>query len=76
MVLTGHISNKEDVIRVNTIASDMNFDVFIHSMDGNSKFDAKSFVCLFTLIGQDVKIVVDDNIDYKYFKKMVKKMGI
>ena len=73
MVLTGHISNKEDVIRVNTIASDMNFDVFIHSMDGNSKFDAKSFVCLFTLI---VKIVVDDNIDYKYFKKMVKKMGI
>lgn len=74
MVLKGHINSVDDIQRINDIASKQEFEVFISS--GNMMFDARSFVALFNLIGKDVNIIVEDNIDDKLFRKMFKKMKI
>lgn len=74
MVLKGHISTLNDVKRINEIASDMPFEVFISC--GNDMFDARSFLCLSAFIGKDVNIVVEDDIDSKVFAKMVKQMKV
>lgn len=74
MILKGHINNIDDIQRINRIVSEQEFEVFISS--GDMMFDARSFVALFNLIGKDVNIIVEDDIDNKVFSKMVKKMGI
>lgn len=74
MILKGHINNIEDVKRLSKVASEQNFEVFISS--DNTMFDARSLMALCTLIGKDVNIIVEDDIDEKLFAKVVKKMGI
>lgn len=74
MILKGHIDSLKDVYRINEIATKQSFDVYVS--DKSTIVDAKSFVCLFNLIGHDVNVIVDDNGDVKAFKKMFKKMKI
>lgn len=74
MILKGHINNIDDIQRINRIVSEQEFEVFISS--GDMMFDARSFVALFNLIGKDVNIIVEDDVDDKLFSKMVKKMRI
>ena len=74
MVLKGHISTLDDVKRINEVASNMPFEVFVSS--GNDMFDARSFLCLSAFIGKDVNIIVEDDIDDKVFAKMVKRMKV
>lgn len=74
MVSKGHITSMQDIFRINEVASKQYFEIFISS--GNQMYDAKSFVCLFNLIGKDVNIIAEDNIDNKIFAKVIKKMRI
>ena len=37
-------------------------------------YDAKSFVALFNLVGCDVTFVVEDWVDVKSFRKVLRKM--
>lgn len=74
MYLTGKINNIDDIKRINTVASQQDFDVIAES--GNIMIDCRSFVNLFPLIGKEVNIVVEDNVDVKLFRKMFKKMKI
>lgn len=74
MYLTGKINNIDDIKRISTVASQQDFDVIAES--GNIMIDCRSFVNLFPLIGKEVNIVVEDNVDVKLFRKMFKKMKI
>lgn len=74
MTLRGKISSVDDVNRINAVAAKMNCKVTVSY--NNTIVDAKSFVELFPLIGNEVNVVVGDNVNPRYFKRMFKMMGI
>lgn len=74
MTLKGKISSVDDVNRINAVAAKMNCKVTVSC--GSTIVDAKSFVELFPLIGNEVNIVVGDSVNPRYFKRMFKMMGI
>lgn len=74
MVLKGHISSKEDVLRINKVATESNFPIYISV--NNEMFDARSFVFLFNFIGRDVNVVTKDGTSAKEFAKAFKRMQI
>ena len=68
MTFNIRINNAEDAQRLNKIAEKYPFDIWVHGKSGNA--DAKSLLGLMLLtIEQDVKLVVDDNVDIDLFKK-------
>lgn len=73
MIVKGHIGSLDQIHKINEVASKESFDISIHCCD--EMYDAKSFIALFNLVGKDVKIVTEDWVDKKYFKRIVKKMG-
>lgn len=74
MIVKGHINSIGDVKRVSEVASRQMFDIFLHTED--TLVDAKTNLALYTLVGKDVDIVVEDNINEKIVKKVVNEMGI
>ena len=74
MIVKGHINSIEDVKRVSEVASRQMFDIFLHTED--TLVDAKTNLALYTLVGKDVDIVFEDNINEKNVKKVVNEMGI
>lgn len=74
MIVKGHINSIEDVKRVSEVASRQMFDIFLHTED--TLVDAKTNLALYTLVGKDVDIVFEDNINEKIVKKVVNEMGI
>ena len=74
MFLTGTIKDMKDIQHMNRVASEQPFEVYV-SCD-STLVDCRSFVNLFPLIGKEVNIVVEDDVDNKAFKKMFKKMRI
>lgn len=74
MIVKGHINSIEDVKRVSEVASRQMFDIFLHTED--ALVDAKTNLALYTLVGKDVDIVFEDNINEKNVKKVVNEMGI
>lgn len=74
MIIKGHINSIEDVKRVSEVASRQMFDIFLHTED--TLADAKTNLALYTLVGKDVDIVVEDNINEKIVKKVVNEMGV
>jgi phosphotransferase system HPr-like phosphotransfer protein len=62
------IQNAQDAQNLNKIAEKYPFDIWVHGKSGYA--DAKSLLGLMLLtIEQDVKLVVDDDIDVELFKK-------
>lgn len=74
MFLKGHISSQDDVHRINKVATEASFPLYVSA--DNEMYDARSFVCLFNLIGKDVNVVAKDGTDVKAFEKIFKKMKI
>lgn len=74
MVLSGHINSQEDVHRINKVATEAGFPLYVSA--DNEMYDARSFVCLFNLIGKDVNVIAKDMTDPKKFEKTFKKMRI
>lgn len=74
MIVKGHINSIEDVKRVSEVASRQMFDIFLRTED--TLVDAKTNLALYILVGKDVDIVVEDNINERIVKKVVNEMGI
>lgn len=67
----------QDVLRVNEIACQQPFDLFLSSVTGPYiALDAKSLLALYSLIGKEVYLVGPDDINPKYFSKLIKRMKL
>lgn len=75
MVYPIMMKDEKDVLRVNSIACRQPFDLYVSSRTGSYYWiDAKSLLGLFSVIGQEMYLVGPDDIDPKYFSKLIKKM--
>jgi hypothetical protein len=74
MVYPVQLKNIDDVKRLNKVATEQNFDIYI-SCD-NIMVDLKSLLGLFTLLGKAGFIVAPDHANPDAFLKALKRMGL
>lgn len=72
MVRELDIKSGEQVERINRLASDAPYEVWLTT--DAVMLDARSLLGLFALVGQRVKVVAEDDIDPRRFEKLVGKM--
>lgn len=65
---------KEDVLRVNRIAAEAGIDMSIFC--GDSMIDPRSLLGLFDFMGKEANLVAPEDLNPKYFQKLVKRMGV
>ena len=66
------LKTKEDVLRLNDLATKENFNLKVST--GSIIIDAKSLLALFALIGKKVNLVVSDRTDPETFSHFIKKI--
>ncbi|MGJ9385670.1 hypothetical protein CR203_16855 [Salipaludibacillus neizhouensis] len=75
MIIQFQIKNNDEVIKLNKIATQYTYDIWVHS--DNQMFDAKTLLALYTLpFKTDLKMVIEDDVnskallkDMEYFQK-------
>ena len=73
MVCPIFLETMEQANRINEVACTQQFDISISH--GNDIVDAKSLMVLYPFIGKEVYIVMSDEVDEKYFQRLIKRMG-
>lgn len=71
MVSSIKFNSKEDLYKFSELASQEDFNIYISTAYG--QLDAKSLLALFTILGQDVKIVAPDHANAEDFHKFLDK---
>jgi hypothetical protein len=66
------LKTKEDVLRLNDLATKENFNLKVST--GSIIIDAKSLLALFALIGKKVNLVASDRADPETFSNFIKKI--
>lgn len=66
------LKTKEDVLRLNDLATKENFNLKVST--GSIIIDAKSLLALFALIGKKVNLVASDRTDPETFSHFIKKI--
>ena len=66
------LKTKEDVLRLNDLATKENFNLKVST--GSIIIDAKSLLALFALIGKKVNLVTSDRTDPETFSHFIKKI--
>lgn len=74
MIAEVYLKDSSAVERLNREACQQMFDLSVSC--GSTMVDAKSLVALFPLVGKKVHIVGPDELNPKYFRKMVKRMHL
>ena len=68
MIFNIRIKDSEEAQKLNAIATKSPFDIWIHGKQGQA--DAKSLLGLMLMtMENEVKLVVEDDVDYKHLKK-------
>lgn len=65
--------DSEHAGRVNNVACSAGFDIWLHGE--TQMLDAKSLLSVYAMVGQDVKVVVEDDVDKRVFNRVAKAMG-
>ena len=69
------ISSTEQAQKLNAIAQQYSFDIWVHGKSGYA--DAKSLLGLMLLtIESDLKLVIEDDADTKHFEKTIEEFLI
>ncbi len=64
MVIHFELRNKDDVLKLNRLATSYGFDIWVH--DEEKMFDAKTLLALYTLpFNKTLKLVVEDGVESK-----------
>ncbi len=72
MTRTIDIKNKDQVEKINYLASEAPYEVWLSA--GNVMLDARSLLGLFTLIGRRTSVVVEDDVNPNQFERLVDQM--
>ncbi|WP_088103287.1 hypothetical protein [Halalkalibacter urbisdiaboli] len=68
MVIHFELKNKEEVLKLNKIATSYSFDIWVHSE--NQMFDAKTLLALYTLpFNKELRLVVEEGVESKALLK-------
>ena len=73
MMKTIEITSKSQVERINQLASEVPYEVWLST--DTVMLDARSLLGLFALVGKKARVVVADNVNPKAFGKLVDKMA-
>ena len=73
MVFPVTLTTRDQVTKLNTVAGEQDFDIFIHC--GNIMVNAKSLLGLLNLVGKQGYIVAPDHAKPENFVQALKKMG-
>ena len=73
MTKTIEITSKSQVERINQLASEVPYEVWLST--DTVMLDARSLLGLFDLVGKKARVVVADNVNPKAFGKLVDKMA-
>lgn len=73
MVKELDIKTPAQVQKINQLAAQQPYEVYL--TNGTVMLDARSLLGLFTLIGQKVSVVAEDDVDPVRFGKLVKHMA-
>lgn len=73
MVKELDIKTPAQVQRINRLAAEQPYEVYL--TNGTVMLDARSLLGLFTLIGQRVSVVAEDDVDPRRFGKLVQHMA-
>ena len=73
MVKEIEIKNKEQVAKINALATHAPYEVWLS--DSTMMLDARSLLGLFALVGKKARVVAEDTVDPKAFAKLVNKMA-
>ena len=76
MTLDIKIPNAKVAEKLNKIASEVDEVIFVHSNDGMIMVDARSLIGLFALVGEDCKLVAEDDADPNVLAYVAKKAGV
>ncbi len=74
MICPIRMNSHEDVVRVSDIVANSGIEMSVSC--GSTMIDPRSILGLFAFIGKDALLVAPDNLNPKYFMKLVKKMGV
>lgn len=67
------ITSNEQVEKINRLACKAPFDVWLHT--DTVMIDARSLLGIYALVGQRVRVVAEDDVNPKAFRKLVDKMA-
>ena len=67
------IKNKEQVAKINELATHAPYEVWLSS--STMMVDARSLLGLFALVGKKACVVAEDDVDPKSFARLVHKMA-
>lgn len=68
------MNTKEDVLRVSNEAANSGLDLSVST--GTEMIDPRSLLGLFNFMGKEAHLVAEDDVNPKYFQKLVKRMGV
>ncbi|MFC4319978.1 hypothetical protein [Litchfieldia salsa] len=68
MIISFKLKDKDDVLKLNKIATGYTFDIWVHS--NNEMFDAKTLLALYTLpLNRELRLVVEEGVQSKSLEK-------
>lgn len=68
------MKDERDVVRVSEEAANAGIDMSVSC--GNAMIDPRSILGLFSFIGKEAVLVAPDDLNPRYFQKLVKRMGV
>ena len=75
MVKRIRLKSKDDVEKINKVASKQSYDVHVSS--GHLILNAKSLLALFALVGKaEVFLVAPDHLEIAKFNELIKEIGL
>ena len=72
MVKDIFIKSVHDILELNDIAAEQDFDLHVSSK--SIKVNAKSFLGLLILLNKDVKLVAPDHVNIERFQEIINKL--
>lgn len=67
------IKSREQIENINRLASNAPYEVWLST--DTAMLDARSLLSIYTLIGQRVNVVAEDDVNPKHFSRLVDKMS-
>ena len=74
MICKIKMNTENDVVKVSEVAAKTGIDMSVSC--GNDMIDPRSLLGLFNFIGKEAVLVAPDDMDHRYFQKVVKRMGV
>ena len=74
MIYPIKMNNEDDVVRVSNEAAKSGLDLSVSC--GSAMIDPRSLLGLYNFVGKDAYLVAEDDVNPRYFQKLVERMRV